>query len=370
MSWNWIGQLGQFGAASPSLSIDARGAFQAFDRGDLDEAINLARQALASQPDNPETLVLLVRALIYRSYSDYDRDMDRRSALEISTEALSTFPSHLDVQAVHAFTLQANGQPVTAAETARRVLDQNPQHALARSALALGYTGVGSHEVSLRENLLAVETPGWEVDTLRALALSYNGVGDYTNALKTVEKAIALNGRLSHLHFERALYARQMGNADQATVAYFQILAYDTENVKARLRLCELSSLLRERDSAVSFCQQVTDLAPNWSDGWYQLGREYFLQGNFASAQQALNRCSSLQIIQDVEIQQRRFECWYMQGQAAEILGDCEGLTATYNEYRAMALDAGLTQTWTYPPEGPPMCAGSQPPAPFPTESF
>lgn len=370
MSWNWIGQLGNFGAAAPSLSIDARGAFQAFDRGDLDTAIDLARQALASQPDNPETLVLLVRALIYRSYSDYDRDMDRQSALQISTEALSTFPSNLDVQAVHAFTLQANGQPVTAAETARRVLEQNPQHALARSALALGYTGVGSHEVSLRENLLAVETGGWEIDTLRALALSHNGVGDYANALKTIEKAIALNGRLSHLHFERALYARQMGNADQATVAYFQILAYDTENVKARLRLCELSSLLRERDAAISFCQQVTDLAPNWSDGWYQLGREYFLQGNFAAAQTALNRCSSLQIIQDVTIQQRRFECWYMQGQAAEILGDCESLIATYNEYRAMSLDAGLSQTWTYPPEGPPMCANSPWAAPLPTESF
>src|SRR5690606_18610811 len=127
-------------------------------------------------------------------------------------------------------------------------------------------------------------------------------------------------------------------------------------NVKARLRLCELSSLMRQRDSAIQFCQQVTDRASDWAEGWYQLGREYFLQGNFAQAQQHLNRCSSLQVMQEVPVEARRFECWYMQGQAAEILGDCPALLATYQEYRTMALDAGLLQTWIYPPEGPPGC--------------
>jgi hypothetical protein len=67
------------------------------------------------------------------------------------------------------------------------------------------------------------------------------------------------------------------------------------------------------------------------------LGREYFLQGDFANAQQDLHRCSSLQVMQNVPVSQRRFECWYLQGQAAQILGDCEALIATYNEFRSMA---------------------------------
>src|SRR5690606_24099902 len=114
-----------------------------------------------------------------------------------------------------------------------------------------------------------------------------------------------------------------------------------------------------QRASAIQFCQQVTELAPDWSDGWYQLGREYFLEGRFAEAQTHLNQCSTLQVMQHVPVDQRRFECWYMQGQAAEILGDCDGLLATYNEYRVMALDAGLRQTWLYPPEGPPGCTNA-----------
>jgi hypothetical protein len=60
--------------------------------------------------------------------------------------------------------------------------------------------------------------------------------------------------------------------------------------------------------------------------------------------------------MQNIPVDQRRFECWYLQGQAAEIVGDCPSLLATYNEYRAMAADQTVPQTWTYPPEGPPGC--------------
>jgi hypothetical protein len=137
------------------------------------------------------------------------------------------------------------------------------------------------------------------------------------------------------------------------------VLVFDPNNVKARLRLCELSSLLREHDAAVNYCSQVTELAPSFADGWYQLGLEHFLRGDFRAAQEALHRCSSLQVMQNVPVSERRFECWYLQGQAAEILGDCPSLLETYNEFRAMAADPSIQQTWTYPPEGPPGCAAA-----------
>ena len=48
----------------------------------------------------------------------------------------------------------------------------------------------------------------------------------------------------------------------------------------------------------------------------------------------AARRCRCMQ---NVPISERRFECWYIQGQAAEIRGDCESLIAIYNEFRAIA---------------------------------
>jgi hypothetical protein len=113
---------------------------------------------------------------------------------------------------------------------------------------------------------------------------------------------------------------------------------------------------MRERDHAITYCEEVTRLAPTWSEGWYRLGMEHFLQGNFESAQEDLHRCSTLQVLQNVPATDLRFECWYIQGQAAEIRGDCDSLLATYNEFRTMTADEQIQQRWTYPPEGPPGC--------------
>jgi len=357
VSWSWIGQRLLATAAQPSGESLLAEANAAFSRGDLDAAISLAREVLEATPNQPDAVALLARALVYRSYTDYDRAVDRQSALELTTAAVENDPANLTLLTAHAYALQASGDAAQAARVAQQVLDKDASNALARVALALAYGSAGSFEVAMRESLQAAQNPDWQLDAQRALAISYSDLGDYKSAITAVERALKANNRLVPLYFERALYAMQLGDADAATAAYFQVLTYDPDNVKARLRLCELSSLLREHQQAVDYCKQVTTRAPSWSDGWYQLGLEQFLQGDFRAAQEALHRCSSLQVMQNVPVSQRKFECWYLQGQAAEILGDCPNLIATYNEFRAMAADAAVQQTWTYPPEGPPGCA-------------
>lgn len=367
LSWNWLGsRLNVNTFRTDNTNLQA--AQQAFAQGDLDKTIAQARTVLAADPDAVDALMLLARALIFRSYSDYNHDMDRQVALELTTQALERDPGHVDVMAIHAYALQANDQPLEAARLARQALERQPEHVLARVALALSYGGVGGFETALDESQQAVnqaQAKGspWLVDAQRALAISYSDLGDYTQAIQTVEKASALNNHLLPLYFEWALYALQIGDVDTATVAYFQVMAYAPKNVKVHLRLCELSSTLRERDAAIRYCTEVTELAPSWAEGWYHLGREYFLESNFQAALEHFHRCSSLQVLQNVPVGERRFECWYLQGQAAEILGDCENLVATYNEFRAMTANVPMEQTWTYPPEGPPVCvsASSQP---------
>ncbi len=361
LSWSWI-QSHLLTAAEP-MNISSEDSYpaavQAFNQGNLDNAVALARQALTTQPDRPDAIVLLARALVYRSYNDYNRAIDRQSALELTTRATTRSPSNMSLLSAHAFVLQSVGNSSASYEAAQRVLTKQPDNALARTALALAYGGAGSFESALRESQRAIQGDGWQLDSLRALAISYSDLGDYTSALRTIARAIDLNPRLTPLYFEQALYALQIGDADSATHAYYQVLTFDPENVKVRLRLCDLSSTMRERDSAIGYCTEVIERAPAWADGWYALGHEYFLQGNFTAARDDLHRCSTLQVLQNVPVKDRRFECWYLQGQAAEILGDCPSLLATYNEFRSMVADTDVQQTWTYPPEGPPGCVAT-----------
>ena len=357
LTWTWL--QSRHNRPGASATEDWLGqALDAFNRGDLDGAVVRARQRLASDAADTDALRLLTRALIYRSFGEYDRAIDRQMAMQFGARAVARAPSNPEIAAIYAYALAVNGQPADAADTARRALEAAPELALARIALSLAYGGVGASEAALREAERAMNaaTGQDQVDALRTLAIAYSDLGRYAEAARVADRAISLNGRLLSLHFERALYALQTGDYDSATEAYFQVLALDETNVKAHMRLCELSSLLRESDAAVRYCGRVTELAPSWADGWYRLGREYFLQGEFRSAQDTLHQCSRLQVAQNVPPAERRFECWYLQGQAAEIVGDCAALVSTYNEFRAMALDPAVTQTWTYPPEGPPAC--------------
>lgn len=367
LSRDWFSQWFN-GNDTNQTSSDLRRAGQSFDDGELDTAVAQARALLEQEPDNIGAITLLARSLIYRSYIDFDYESDRLAALELTRQATGRVINSRDTDllAMHAFALQANNRADEAVRTALEALQRDSQQIIARVALALAYGQQGIFEAAQREadvavNLADENRSPYRVDALRAQAIAYSDLGRYNDALEAVNRAIEVNRRLIPLHFERALYAAQIGDNDTATATYFQVVAFDASNAKTRLRLCELFSSLRETELALRYCDEAVEIAPSWSEAWYQLGREFFLQGQYTSAQEALNRCTSLQVMQEVPIEDRRFECWYLQGQAAEVRGDCPALLAVYSEFREMAVRADLPETWTYPPEGPPGCSLSTP---------
>jgi tetratricopeptide (TPR) repeat protein len=338
---------------------DSTVALRAFSNGDLDSAVNLAESAYRADNNNTAALMTWVRALVYRSYVDFDHETDLALALEAANRAAGGSVNNADVLAAQAFALQANGQPVEAVAVAERALALQPDHTLARTALALGYARVGSFEIARREAQSALDndanTPA-HFDAQRALAISTADLGNYSDAGDILDALINDHRGFIPIYFERALYARQVSDAARVENAYFTVLTLDEANIKARLRLCEYASDIGERDRAETYCQEVTTLAPTIPTAWYRLGRLDFLNGDFAAAQQRLNQCSTLQVRQNVPASERIFECWYLQGQAAEILGDCPSLLAIYNQFQVIATDPAIRQTWTYPPEGPALC--------------
>ena len=367
-SWGWISQT-LWPPGEQNAAADLSGAQAALASGDLTGAIEKARAVYEGDNSRSDALILLIRTLIYQSYDDYDTAGNREFALQLTTRALRASPNDPVLLGLHAFAQQTNAQSLEAYNTAKRVRMLRPQDILAQIVTGMAYGGIGSYDRALNEqeavaarlaNPNALDddptAAGWQLDSLRALAIAYSDLGHYQDALKTVDRAIRLNPRLNVLYFERALYAMQIGDSSKATDSYFEILGRSPNNVKARLRLCETASVSRDRDMALRYCQEVTERAPTWSEGWYKLGREHFLAGDFTAAQGALNRCSTLQVTQGVPVTERRFECWYLQGQAAEINGDCEALLSTYHEFQAMTAQQSISQTWVYPPEGPPGC--------------
>ena len=347
--------------SAPGLTVSLRQAFAAFHQGDLSAAVDYAAQLVERGGAGAEAYDLLVRALIFRSYSEVGREADRDEALAVSEAALARWPRDLDMGALNGYALQAGDAAETAGRAALRIVERHADHVLARIVLSLSYGARGLAVAALREAEAGVDLARRQgrylVESQRALALARGDRGDYRAALAALERALDFNSKLIPLHFEKAHYAWQLGDVDGATVAYFTILALDAGNVKARARLCQLLERQGDRSLALRYCREVSELRPGWSDGWYALGRLHFLSGDYASAQTAFGQCSRLQVQQGLAIAERQLECWYLQGQSAEILGDCPALLGVHAEFQQMAFAGQLPQSWSYPPGGPPVCA-------------
>jgi tetratricopeptide (TPR) repeat protein len=350
-----VGWIGQMFVPSPPrpVNVDLDAARRAFESGDLDGAVDAAERALSTSPSHPAAVLEMVRALVYRSYVDHDGAPDRRRALELAESALKAHPQSATLLTAQAFALHANGQSFAALSAAESALRLDARNTFARVVLGLSYAGVGAFDRGLSEVQQAARAGDANLDALRAKAVILSDSGRYREAAQSVEEALILNRALIPLHFERALYALQIGDSGAASTAYFRVLALDSGNVKARLRLCELNSTLRERQTALEYCREVVSRAPDWSAGWHALGREYFLEGDFTLAQQALGTCTTLETLQGLPVAERTAECWVLQGQAAQLNGDCATLRETYNEFRVMSASGLLRATWILPPEGP-----------------
>jgi tetratricopeptide (TPR) repeat protein len=367
LAWDWLAL--QFRPAPTSQEAIRAEMQTRFNEGDFSASLAASQALLATNADDWHAHAHRIRTLIYHSYVDYAYQSDRQRALILSEVGLQRHPDDPAWQAIHAYALQANGRAIEASRLALRVIEREPDNVPARLALSGAYGGQGLFDAALRDASKAVELANryapasptasvidWRTDALRAVAIAFSDLGRYDEARSAITRAINLHRRLIPLHFEAALFAQQVGDADSATAAYFNIIAFDSENAKAHLRLCEVSSKLGERDVAIEYCQQATQYAPSWWQAWYQLGREAYLWGDFSQAVTAMNRCTTLQVVQEIPIEERELDCWYIQGQAAEVLGDCRTLMTVYTQFQAMRDEANLAQVWTYPPEGPAIC--------------
>lgn len=135
MGRNWIGQWINLNHPQ-NTQINLQSAQSAFNNGDLATSIDYASQLLAETPTHEQAIHLLVRSLIYQSYSEYGGVESQQQALDISRQGLASHPRSLDMQAIRAYALQANDQSDEAGRMALRIIDRSPEHIMARIVLS------------------------------------------------------------------------------------------------------------------------------------------------------------------------------------------------------------------------------------------
>jgi tetratricopeptide (TPR) repeat protein len=322
--------------ATPTAITLAREGERAYLNGDLAAAIDYYEQAAALAPNNIDILFEYGRILIYRSYAGRNYAYRTADALEVAQKAVESAPNNVRAQALLCNALVANDRPEEAIGAGLRAVQIDNSYAEAHAYLSIAHYYAGRPNQALESGDTAVKHNPNSLDARRALALSLAYVGSYDAAIQQFERAIQIHPRLDVLYFELAMYYKAQNNYDAAIMAYDQVLAIEPDNVKAYTRKCETYFTMREDQKAQEACEQAIQMDPTYPEAHRQLGMVRYTRRNYEGAIESFEECSNLQIAQEVPLNDREIQCWYIRGLAWALLARCDNAWPLFQDALSM----------------------------------
>jgi len=240
--------------------------------GRLDRAEGLYRKALGRDPRHSRALHLL-------GVIAYDRGQIQ-AAIELIERAQ---PRLQDVPEAHVNlgnALQGAGRWVEAADSYRRAIALYPDYGIAHSNLARALNKQGLFEAGLESSTRALELipgfPGASINCAAALL----GLERHAEAEAPLRRALDLMPDRAKTHRDLGLVLEQLGRLDEAVASYQRAVSLDPNDPKTHNDLGVTLDALGRLDEAVVSYHRALALHPDLAE----------LHCNLGKALQALNR--------------------------------------------------------------------------------
>jgi tetratricopeptide (TPR) repeat protein len=279
-------------AARAEARRKARDAGRLLERGELGEALKLARQAVAADPTNAQTRYVL--ALVHEASGDLDEaEAEYRRMGVFAPEPL------LELSLARLYLRQ--GRLADAEQQARIAVEKNrwvPQPHLSLGAVAMRK---GEHALAIESFRNAVQADPGDAASRLSLGDAYRAAGRWDEAL--AEYAEALASRPSHPQalLGRAQTWEAMGRPGEAIVAYERALEANPDLLAAKWNLARLYLVvteprLQKPRRALELAKAAAE-ATRWEspEVLETLARAYAVQGDLARANEVRERIRALQ---------------------------------------------------------------------------
>lgn len=249
-----------------------------FTAGNVEGAIAAYREAAKVDPTNGEILAQLARIQTYSSaliVSDADIKARLADALASAEQAVALVPDDSYAHAVYSFVLDWNANPIllTDPRDVQKLLNQAEQEALhalqldSKNTLALAFYAEilvdqqkWTQAQKSIEQALAQDSSLMDVHRVNAYVLESQG--DYTGAIESYTKAIAITPNLSFLYLRAG--------------ANYRRLAFDSPNEEVQTQLYEKSLEYFAQTARVNEQLKIKDPVP-----YLSIAKTYSQMGQF-----------------------------------------------------------------------------------------
>ena len=288
-------------------SQHAQVGIELYNKGKVRDALGAFERALEQRPDDVDYLYEYGRILI--ELDEYDL------AAPIGDRAIAAAPDDVRGYALKARALMWS-DPGNAIPLAVSGLDIDPGFAPLHAALAIAYTNIGRFDEGLSRGNRAIQLDPLDSFAHRAYSIPLIFTGRNSQAIETLEQAVAINPNLPGPYFELAAQYRAIDVPEMAVGIYRRVLELEPDNAKAYLRLCETFAAVGEFQEGSRYCEQALAINSQYASAWRMLGQTQYSRRNYEGAIESFENC--------VEYGSSEVECFYLRGWAHYFLAQCD----------------------------------------------
>ncbi len=275
--------FGEAPTPTPLPSELAMRAAQQAQVGDFAAAADIMATAVAARPQSIAYLYEYGKTLIELEQTE--------AALTVAERIIN-----LDAKDAHGFALKsaalvAQGQPAVAIPTALSGLDLNPGFTAFYATLSRAYIDTQRWSDGLEAGERGLSINPDDAELVRAYAYALQSVGAYDEAADYLERAIELRPSYLPIHFELAGLYLARDSDQQAIDLYGRILAIDSRNARAMLRLCLAYRKIGQFARALGFCEDSVANDSSDAEALFHLGLLYYRERRFIESRDTFQQC-------------------------------------------------------------------------------
>lgn len=223
----------------------------------FDEAVPVARKALALDPDNVKLHLQLARSLA--AIGSWE------NALATIDRALELRPDNVEALVIAGRIQVIRGRPEEALPRFEKAVDLAPHQAGTLQQLAGCLHALGRPEEAIPHFEAVLELDDGNVEALGDLADAYFRTDRWEEAREALQRALALRPYSARIRYRIGVFYRDTGNADFARKIFEEALRINPDFVAAHVELGEVLEELGDRQGARFHFERVIELVPDSS---------------------------------------------------------------------------------------------------------